>query len=94
MSIHRQNVNVYNVTDFPTEPQVVIPFEPRSIMVVNQDEDGDAVEISFDGVTVHARLLNTGPSAGLVLNQLSQRLWIRSVLAGTDTTNVEVIAER
>lgn len=94
MSIHRQNVNVYNVTDFPEEPQVVIAFEPRSIMIVNQDLDGDAIEISLDGTNVHARLLNTGPSAGIVLNQMAQRIWIRSVAVGTDTTNVEVIAER
>lgn len=94
MSIHRQSVNVYNVTAFPTDPQVEIPFEPRSIMVINQDQDGDAVEISFDGVNVHARLLYQGPSSGLVFNQLARRVWLRSVGAGTSPTDVEVIAER
>lgn len=92
MSIHRQSVNVYNVTAFPSDPQVVVPFEPRSIMIINQDEDGDAIEFSFDGTNVHGRLVSSSP--GIVLNQLAKRLWLRSVLAGTSPTNVEVIAER
>lgn len=94
MSIHRQSVDVYNVTDFPSDPQVEIPFEPRSIMVINQDQDGDTIEVSFDGVTVHARMLYQGPSAGLVFNQPARRLWLRSAAVGTSPTDVEVIAER
>lgn len=71
-------------------PDITLAFRPDSITVVN--EDGTAanyVEVSFDGTTVHAKLI-PGVIAGLRFSQRVKGVWLRR---GAGTPVVRVIAE-
>ena len=57
MSVFQQVVDVSGTAAFPATPQVEIPFEPKSIVIVNNDPTpGDDVFLSFDGVEDHAQV--------------------------------------
>ncbi len=91
VSVFQQIVDVSGDAVFPTMPQVVIPFEPKSIAIFNEDiEDGDDIFVSFDGVVDMGHLF-----AGNVRHyeQRTPRVWLRRGVVGTTPTNVQVLAE-
>lgn len=93
MAIHRQNINLSGAAAFPPDPQVVVPFEPKRITVINQVA-AEYIEFSFDGVNVHGRLTSAATASGseIVLIQRARQLWLRAETGGA-TSPVEVIAE-
>ena len=75
---------------FPVSPSFSIPFEPRTILIVNEDTTlANYVEFSLDGVNVHGRLTPT-VLGSLVLSQHVLNVWIRR---GAGTPVVRIIAE-
>lgn len=89
MSIHRAEVDVSGTAAYPSTPQVVIPFEPTQIGVVNEDGSDD-VYVSFDGVSDHAHVFG---GDGVTVFQRVKQVWLRRGAAGTPPTTVAVIAE-
>lgn len=76
---------------FPTDPQVVIPFEPKTIAVFNEDAaDGDDAFVSFDGQVAVGHVI-----AGFTItyDQRVPRVWLRRGVVGSPPTNIQVIAE-
>lgn len=90
MSVHRQAVNVASQAAYPTNPQVVIPFEPTEISLHNEDSQDDAY-ISFDGTTDHLHLTS---ATAHTFSQRVKRMWLRrgDVNNGSPTT-IQVVAE-
>lgn len=71
-------------------PSVIIPFEPKSITVINEDSGAaNSIEVSFDGVEVHGKLIPTQVAA-LKFSQSVTKVWLRRA-AGTPT--VRIVAE-
>lgn len=69
-------------------PDFVISFTPSSFVIVNED-DTNGVEFSFDGSTVHGRLL-PGKLSAIKFERLRYRqIWVQ----GTGSPSVQVIAE-
>lgn len=91
MSVARFEVNVFPDAAYPSTPQVQAPFEPRSIVIINQDATDD-VFASFDGVTDHVQLL--GSDSIRFIFQRARNLFLRKGAVGTDPTNVQVIVEK
>lgn len=91
MSVFQQIVDVSSTTAFPVTPQVEIPFEPVSIVVVNQDSvPSSDIFLSFNGVDVHGQLFGAD---GITYQQRVRKVWLRRGSAGSPPTNVQVIAE-
>lgn len=91
MSVHRGLVDVSGTAAYPGTPQVVVPFEPIQIAVVNQGPNsGDDIFLSFDGVTDHAQIFG---GDGVTFFQRVKKVWLRRGAVGTPPTNVQVIAE-
>ncbi len=89
-------VDIAAITSF-TDPGSLIPFEFESTeqTVHNDNSNANAiVEVSFDGVTVHARLQGTGPSK--VINwsdHVRKKVWLRRAAGGpAGARMVEVLA--
>ncbi len=91
MSVFSQVVNAHGVTTFPATPQVVIPFQAKSIAVVLEDDTDDAF-VSFDGENDHGHLVPGTPAAGIMYEQNVTKVWVRAP-AGTDPVNVQIIVE-
>lgn len=88
MAIEGQVVDVGSVGgSYTADPQVVIPFEPDRIVIINEDAAGSAY-VSFDGATDHIHL--TGGAAPVVLKQKATRIWLRD---DTGAGDVQIIAE-
>ncbi len=89
MSVYQQIVNVQATPSYPTVPQVVIPFEPKSISVQNENVAGagDAF-VSFDGINDQGHLI---AGASIHFEQRVTRAWLRRGSAGN--TDVQVLAE-
>jgi hypothetical protein len=81
-------------TSYPSTPQFTIPFQPRTIIVSNDDTTND-VYVSFDGVNDHAHLAPNTPTAAIRFERAPYlKVWIRE--GGTTsggTTKIQVIAE-
>ncbi len=91
MSVFEAIVDVSGQAAFPANPQVVIPFEPRTIAVFNEDAaDGDDAFVSFDGQTAVGHVI-----AGFTImyEQRVLEVWLRRGVAGSSPTNIQVIAE-
>ena len=91
MSVFQQVVDVSGTAAFPTTPQVVIPFEPKSILIINNDPTaGDDVFVSFDGVEDHTQIFGAD---GVTFLQRVKQVWLRRGSIGAPPTNVQVVAE-
>lgn len=93
MAIYGTTLDVTAVTAFPTLPNITIPFQPRSIAIVNENL-ATAIEVSFDGVNVHARLTPGLPSAGMVFGQKSEKVWLRAAVGGGTSVVARLTAEQ
>lgn len=89
MSVQMNRINVFGQPAYPTDPQIIIPFEPKEVSIFNED-DADTVAISFDGVNDHGVLI---PRSTLTYNQNGQKVWLRSVGAGSDPITAQVVME-
>jgi hypothetical protein len=71
-------------------PDFTVPFEPRSIIVINEDATtANYVEVSFDGVDVHGRL-TPGQVSAMKFAQTVKKVWVRR---GAGTPVVRIVAE-
>ena len=92
MSAHAQVVDVSGDAGYPATPQVVIPFVPKCISVLNEDVGTtDDVYVSFDGVNDMGHLI-AGATIEYTL-QFVTKVWLRRGAVGTPPTNVQVVAE-
>lgn len=93
-AIFRISVDVSGQAAYPAAnaPQVVIPFEPKTIMILLEDTTDDAFA-SFDGSNDHLHMVPGTPGAGVRFEQRTRNVWLRRGAAGTPATNVQVIAE-
>lgn len=89
-------IDISAILDF-SDPASLIPFEFESTeQTVHNDNSNAAaiVEVSFDGVKVHARLQGTGPSK--VINwsgHVRRKVWLRRAAGGpAGARMVEVLA--
>ncbi len=89
MSIHQAEVDVFGVASYPATAQVIVPFQPREILIVNMDTSDD-VFVSLDGTTDHAHLLG-GDS--VKFTQTVKKIFLKRGAVGTTPTNVQVISE-
>lgn len=63
-------------------PNVVIPFKPKRILIVNQDvTPANTIQVSVDGAADCANLI-PGINPQLELRQQTTRLWIKRAAAG------------
>lgn len=68
------------------------PFQPGRVTIVNEDTTAaNAIEVSFDGTTTHARLTPTVNPVFTTDRQRGTQVWIKKV-AGAP--NAQVIAEQ
>lgn len=84
--------DVAAVTDF-TDPNSLVAFQfvSREQLVFN--ESNAVLEVSFDGVNVHARLNPTGPSSVIHWSEhVREKLWIRRQGAGGGSKFVQILA--
>ena len=89
-------VDISAITAF-TDAGALIPFGFESTeQTVHNDSTnaGAVVEVSFDGVEVHARLQGTGPSKVINWSEHTRRkLWLRRAAGGPAGARfVEVLA--
>lgn len=89
-------VDISGVNAF-SDPGALIAFQFESLeqTVHNDNSSGAAVvEVSFDGVEVHARLQGTGPSKVINWSQhVRSKLWLRRAAGGPSGARwVEVLA--
>lgn len=89
MSIFRQVVDVFGQAAYPASPQVTIPFEPREIAFINEDQDDDFF-FSLNGADDHGHVFG---GDGTTISQRVTRIWLRRGDAGITPTNVAVSAE-
>lgn len=93
MSAYSVLINVANAAyGALSAPSVTIPFQPKTITIVNED-DVDSVDVSFDGVDTHATLVPAKPDAGMVFRQSVTRVWLKYTAVPAGTLNVRVMAE-
>lgn len=91
MSVFEVIVDVSGQAAFPTNPQVVIPFEPRTIAVFNEDSNnGDDAFVSFDGQTTVGHVI---AGSTFTYTQRVLGVWLRRGAIGAPPTNIQVIAE-
>lgn len=75
---------------YPGSANVVFTFNARTLLIVNEEIDPNAIAfISFDGSTDDAKLVPGTPNAGLRLERQVNELFVRGVL----TPSVSVVAE-
>ncbi len=72
---------------FPATPQVVIPFEPKSITIINESTMQQGF-VSFDGVNDQGHLLGR---AVIEYEQRVTKVWLRK--GGGANINIQVLAE-
>lgn len=90
MSVYNQTVDVSGTAAYPSTPQVTIPFEPRRIVLLNEDTADDAY-VSLDGQNDHVHLpANTGFAFNF---QRVRGVWLKRGVAGTPVTDIQVVAE-
>lgn len=91
MSVFSEIVDVSGQAAYPTldSPQVVIPFEPRSIAVINEDGVDDAF-VSFDGVNDHGHLIG---GTATEFKQRVTKVWLKRGAVGSAPTNIQITAE-
>ena len=78
-------------TSWQANADVTIPFEPRSIVIVNEDTDAaNYVEVSDDGGVSTASKLTPTILAGIRLTQKVKKIWLK---AAAGTPSVQIIAE-
>ena len=92
MAIHRQTVTLDATATYPGTAQVVIPFEPKSIAIINEGPTGALALVSFDGATNHAQLTPGTPSCGMVFQQKVRNVWLKRGAAVSGIV-VQIIAE-
>ena len=92
MAIYRQVITLDAVSSYPGTPQVVIPFVPKSIAVVNEGPTGANAFVSFDGQSDDAQLTPGTPSAGMVFSQRTTRVWLKRGAAASGIV-VQIVAE-
>lgn len=92
MAIYRTTLTLDAVAAYPGTPQVIIPFLPKTIAVINEGPTGALAMVSFDGVNDHAQLTPGTPSAGIVFTQHTMTLWFKRGAAVTGIA-VQIIAE-
>lgn len=75
-------------------PSFTIPFQPKSIVIINEDATpANYVEFSLEGGTnaaVHGKLIPT-IVAGLKITQPVTKIWVR---LGAGTPTVRIVAEQ
>lgn len=89
MSAYMIEVDVSAQATYPTQPQVIIPFSPKSVSVINMGTDADEFYMSYDGVNDVAHVL---AHDAVDFSQDATRIWLRR---GTVcAVRPQVIAER
>ena len=64
---------------FTTEPSFTVPFQPKTIAVVNENTTAaNVIEVSFDGINVHGKLI-PGLLAGFKWDQNTTKVWLQGV---------------
>lgn len=86
MSVYQQSVSVSDAA-FPGTPQVIVPFEPRTITVINESAAAKAF-VSMDGVNDQGHLIG---SAVIEYGQRVTKVWLRR--DGGASPLIQVIAE-
>lgn len=93
MATYSAGVDVLTTdTAFPADPQVTIPFVPKSILVANEST-ADAVEVSFDGVNPAGRLTAATATAAIEWAQGVTKVWFRVVGSPGADVPMRVMAE-
>lgn len=83
MSIYSLAVDVSAQNAYQAAPDVVVPFMPLSIVVVNEHLTAQ-VAVSFDGTNDHWVFTPGTPGAGLRFSQRVSKVWCRRVGAGAN----------
>ena len=91
MSVHSEIVDVSGTAAFPATAQIEILFEPRRIVVTNEDASDDAF-VSLDGTTNDEVHLTASASISFEFQRV-RKVWLRRGVVGTPATNVQVVAE-
>lgn len=94
MAIKRFTVDLSAVTAFPSTAQCVFEFTPSEIQIVDLHAT-EAVDVSFDGTTIHYQLTPATLTAGVVLMQRATKVWLRrsSAVGSPSGVNVQVVGE-
>jgi len=88
MSAYQQTVDIAADTSYPTDPQVELPFEPKQVLFVNED-NAATLFVSFDGKEDQGKLL---AGNGVTFFQRARRIWLRRS-GGGGTVPINVMAE-
>lgn len=86
MSLQSFRIDTASINSYPADAQIVIPFEPRRITLLQEDASTDSFA-SLDGETDDLHLV---PGAPLTVEQRVREVWL---MKGTTGGNVQVIAE-
>lgn len=63
------------------------------VQAVFNEAGAEPIEVSWDGVAVHARLLQTGPSQAMTWdNHKRRKMWVRRTGVGGGAMNIQVLA--
>ena len=88
MAIQRTALDLHGVSTYPVIPQVAIPFEPKSILVIAEDA---GCYISLDGVNDHAHLIGGG--ADVKFASRTRQVWLKADASNGNPTTVQIIVE-
>lgn len=85
-------VDVSAAAAYPTNPQIVVPFVPDSILFYSSNlaEDG-VVSISYDGKTEHGRVTAGRATESIAVRTKVTQVWLKRI-SGTNPTTIEVTA--
>ncbi|MFA6168479.1 MAG: hypothetical protein WC700_17780 [Gemmatimonadaceae bacterium] len=81
------------VLAFPTAAQITAPFEPQSWAFRHTGTAG-VIEISFNGVDVHARLQLATDASSIGMAGSDRSVWFRRQAAGAGVASVEALASQ
>ena len=88
MSAYQETFDIAADTAYPSSPQVEIPFEPRQVLIVNEDSAA-TLSFSYDGKDDQGRLL---AGNGVTVFQRVRRLWLKRT-GGGGAVLINVMAE-
>ena len=95
MSVATHSIDLTAVAAYPTDPQFVVPFQPKETTFINTSPDRGAY-ISYDGVNDHIYVPPAGTALGTgryVSRQQVQSIWYKQAGASA-TLTVYTNAER